>query len=79
MFHILTFTVIKDVNLLKNSGIATSTANMMEFLGSGIVNLLIAFFIQRGVGIEKAFISILVFGILSFISALFIDYKDIEI
>lgn len=79
MFHILTFTVIKDVNFLKNSGIATSTANMMEFLGSGIVNFLIAFFIQQGIGIEKAFISILVFGILSFISALFIDYKDVEV
>lgn len=78
MFHILSFTVIKDVNSIRNSGIATSSANMMEFLGSGIINFLIAIFIQRGFGIEKAFIGILVFSLLSFLSALSMKYEKIE-
>lgn len=78
MFHLLPFTAIKDANALENSGIATSMTNTMEFIGSGILNLIIASLIQTGYPVGKAFVAIFIFAVLAFVSSLFIQKVEIE-
>jgi hypothetical protein len=48
----------------------------MEFIGSGIINFLIALNLQRGVPTEKAFLIILVFSAGAFIASLFVRFDN---
>lgn len=75
MFHLLPFTAIKEVNAIENSGIATSMTNTMEFIGSGMLNFLIASLIQRGYSIGDSFVAIFVFSVLAFLSSLFVQWE----
>ena len=76
MVHILAFTASKDANKIENAGVATSVVNTMEFIGSGIINFLIALNLQRGVPTEKAFLIILVFSAGAFIASLFVRFDN---
>ena len=76
MVHILAFTASKDANKIENAGVATSVVNTMEFIGSGIINYLIALNLQRGVPTEKAFLIILVFSAGAFIASLFVRFDN---
>ena len=66
----------KDANKIENAGVATSVVNTMEFIGSGIINFLIALNLQRGVPTEKAFLIILVFSAGAFIASLFVRFDN---
>jgi len=74
MVHILAFTASKDANKIENAGVATSVVNTMEFIGSGLINFLIAFNLQRGVPAEKAFLIILIFSAGAFIASIFVRF-----
>lgn len=73
MFHLLPFTVIKNVNKVKNAGIATATVNSMEFFGSSILNFLIGLIVLRGVSVKNAMTVYLISALLCFISTFFIN------
>ena len=47
MAHLQAFNDVKYKNEEKYSGLSTSIVNTSEFLGSGIINLVIAFIIQN--------------------------------
>lgn len=72
MFHLLLFTVGKEVNKLENSGIAISSVNTMEFVGSSFMNSFIGFLVLRGVGIERAIGVYLVSSAICFVTVFFI-------
>ncbi|OJV65112.1 MAG: hypothetical protein BGO41_00675 [Clostridiales bacterium 38-18] len=77
--HILVFSNVKDNNPLKYTGIATSLVNIGEFVGSGIISLLMGLMIKRlklsGMPLEMVYTTamILVLGsaVLSFMAVLF--------
>lgn len=77
--HILVFSNVKEVNPLKYTGIATSLVNIGEFVGSGIISLLMGLMIKRlklsGIPLEdvytQAMVLVLGAAILSFIAVLF--------
>lgn len=73
MFHLLPFTVIKNVNKVKNAGIATATVNSMEFFGSSILNFLIGLIVLRGVSVKNAMTVYLISALVCFISTFFIN------
>ncbi len=76
MIHLLAFTASKNANKIENSGVAASVVNTMEFIGSGILNFLIAFYLQKGVPTEKAFLIILVFSVGAFIASFFVRFEE---
>lgn len=76
MVHLLAFTAAKDANKIENSGVAASVVNTMEFIGSGILNFVIAFYIQKGYPPRQAFTVILVFAAGAFISSFFVRYEN---
>lgn len=78
MVHLLAFTAAKDGNKIENSGVATSVVNTMEFIGSGIINFIIAFYIQKGHPPQQAFAVILFFAAGAFISSFFVRYNDYQ-
>ncbi len=73
MFHLLPFAVIKNVNKVKNAGIATATVNSMEFFGSSILNFLIGLIVLRGVSVKNAMTVYLISALVCFISTFFIN------
>ncbi|OPJ56982.1 MFS transporter [Alkalithermobacter paradoxus] len=79
MFHLLAFTAVKDVNKLENSGVATATINMSEFIGSGILNLAIALLIDSNFSYSGSLFVIIIYSFISFISSLFIDKSNLDL
>lgn len=77
MFHLLPFTVSKEVNLLKNSGIATSAVNAMEFIGSSVLNSLIGFFVLGGIPLQRAIGVYLISAAICFGMTFFLGGKKI--
>lgn len=77
--HILVFSNVKEINPLKYTGIATSLVNIGEFVGSGIISLLMGLMIKRlklsGMPLEEVYTTamVLVLGaaVLSLIAVLF--------
>ncbi len=82
--HILVFSNVKEVNPLKYTGIATSLVNIGEFVGSGIISLLMGLMIKRlthrGLPLEEVYTQamVLVLGaaILSFIAVLLMHQES---
>lgn len=75
MFHLLPFTVAKEVNLLKNSGIATSAVNAMEFVGSSVLNSVIGFFVLGGVSVARATVVYFISAVICFTMTFFLEGK----
>lgn len=75
MFHLLPFTVSKEVNKIENSGIATSSVNSMEFFGSSMINSIIGFLILGGLQIHRAIIVYLICATICFGMTFFI-YRE---
>lgn len=73
MFHLLLFTVGKQVNKIENTGIAISSINTMEFIGSSLINSLIGFLVLRGVNMEKAIGVYLICSAICFVTVFFIS------
>ena len=73
MAHLQAFNDVKYKNEEKYSGLSTSIVNTSEFLGSGIINLVIAFIIQNTtdivLGYRLGFSIFIVMNILTVISA----------
>lgn len=77
--HILVFSNVKEINPLKYTGIATALVNIGEFVGSGIISLLMGFMIKRlkltGMPLQSVYTTamILVLGaaILSLVAVIF--------
>lgn len=77
--HILVFSNVKEINPLKYTGIAISIVNMGEFIGSGLISLLMGYIIKQliitGLPLSEIFriVMWIILGsaILSFISVMF--------
>lgn len=72
MGHLLAFTAVKENNKLENTGIATSFTNTAEFIGSGIINFIIGFLLNKSWSIINSMKVLMVFSILAFISSFFV-------
>jgi len=82
--HILVFSNVKEVNPLKYTGIAISIVNIGEFVGSGLVSLIMGYMIKRlqmsematAEVFKSAMIIVLVAAVLSFISVIMMHGKN---
>lgn len=72
MGHLLAFTAVKENNKLENTGIATSFTNTAEFIGSGIINFIIGFLLNKSWSIINSMKVLMVFSIFAFISSFFV-------
>ena len=76
MFHLLPFTVVKNVNKKENAGIAAATINSMEFFGSSILNFLIGLIVFRGISVKNAMVIYLISALVCFVSTFFINENN---